>query len=277
MSNKTVNFGLLGLGRVVEKRVAEVFLKELRNAKIKNIFDKDKKKIKKFKKIFNCKSNKNLKEFLNTKYDFVYIATESGNHYKDIKKCFDYNQNVIVEKPPVLKVNQLKELNKIAKNKKVKFYSIYQNRLNKSVKFLKSFLKNINKNKIIFSTLNLSWSREQSYYRDWHGNWKMDGGVASQQGIHYIDILCYLFGPPIKCISHISNKSNRLQAEDTHTCLIVFRNNITCSCNFTTALKPTDYEASIKLIMQDKIVSLKGLCCNEIDYFDFKKKKKSKT
>ena len=27
------------------------------------------------------------------------------------------------------------------------------------------------------------------------------------------------------------------------------------------------------LIMQDKIVSLKGLCCNEIDYFDFKNKK----
>ena len=119
MSNKTVNFGLLGLGRVVDKRVAEVFLKELRNAKIKNIFDKDKKKTKKFKKIFNCKSSKNLKEFLNTKYDFVYIATESGNHYKDIKKCFDYNQNVIVEKPPVLKVSQLKELDKIAKKKKI--------------------------------------------------------------------------------------------------------------------------------------------------------------
>ena len=275
MKNNYVNFGILGLGRVVEKRVANVFLKELKGSKVTNIFDINLSKKKKFQKIFNCAASKNLSSFLSEKYDFIYIATESGNHYSHIKECFKYNQNVIVEKPPVLKVNQLKELDKIAKIKKLKFYSIYQNRLNKSVKFLKNYLEN-NKNKIIFSTLNLSWSRDQDYYSDWHGNWKLDGGVASQQGIHYIDILCYLFGPPIKCISHISKKSNKLEAEDTHTSLIVFKNNITCTCNFTTALRPQDFEASIKLTMQDRIFNLQGLCCNEIEYIDLKKNKNLK-
>ena len=47
-----------------------------------------------------------------------------------------------MEKPPTLRVNQLIELNKIAIKKKLKFYVIYQNRLNHSVTYL---MKNINK------------------------------------------------------------------------------------------------------------------------------------
>ena len=271
MKKKIIEFGILGLGRVIKKRVADVFLNELTQSKVVGVYDKDNKKNSFFSKKFKIKTFNSLNSFLKSKYDFIYIATESGNHYHHIKACFKNNQNVIVEKPPVLKTNQLIELNKIAKKKKLDFYSIYQNRLNKSVVFLKKYLEK-KKKKPLFSTLNLSWSRDQSYYKDWHGNWKLDGGVASQQGIHYIDILCYLFGDPIKSVSHISNKSNKLQAEDTHSALLVFKNNITCTCNFTTALRPSDYEASIKVIFQDEIFSLEGLCCNKIEYIDLKNK-----
>ena len=55
---------------------------------------------------------------------------------QDILKCFKANKNVIVEKPPTLKINQLIHLNKVAK-KKLKFYVIYQNRMNNSVDYLK--------------------------------------------------------------------------------------------------------------------------------------------
>ena len=46
---------------------------------------------------------------------FVTFPRSSGSHFKDILKCFKYNKNVIVEKPPVLKVSELLKLNKIAK------------------------------------------------------------------------------------------------------------------------------------------------------------------
>ena len=39
-----ITFGLLGLGRVIEKRVANVFLKELNNSKVIAVFDKNRKK-----------------------------------------------------------------------------------------------------------------------------------------------------------------------------------------------------------------------------------------
>ena len=52
MKNIFVSFGILGLGRVVEKRVANVFLKELKGSKVANIFD------------INISKKKNSKKFL---------------------------------------------------------------------------------------------------------------------------------------------------------------------------------------------------------------------
>jgi len=259
---KKLKFGILGLGRVVESRVAKVFKNEIKNSKVVAVYDKDKKKNKKFAKFFNIKETNSLNSFLNNEMDFIYIATESGNHAKHIKKCFDAKKNVIVEKPPVLRVEQLINLNKNANKKKLLFYVIFQNRLNKSVEFVKKKLKKKLSKSIIFVNLKLLWSRQQNYYNDWHGNWKHDGGVIAQQGIHYIDLLCYFFGKPIKCISHLENKSNKLQAEDTNIGIITFKNGINCQVSLTTALRPRDVESSIEITMQRKIVKLHGLCCN---------------
>ncbi len=272
MKNK-IAFSILGLGRVIEKRIYLMFKKELKNAYVKTIFDKNKKKLNKFKKLFNCKVEHSLDKFLNIETDFVYIATESGNHFSHILKCFKKNKNVIVEKPPVLKVNQLETLNKIAKKKKLKFYTVFQNRENTSVNYVKNLLKN---EKVIFVNLSLIWSRFQNYYNDWHGNWKTDGGVLAQQGIHYVDLLIYLFGQPLKCISSISNKVNKLQAEDTHSSLIIFKKNeVSCNVNMSTAFRPVDYEASINIYCKDKIITLRGLCCNEVSVHKLKNKKRS--
>ena len=183
-----------------------------------------------------------------------------------------------MEKPPTLRVNQLIELNKIAIKKKLKFYVIYQNRLNNSVTYLK---KQIGKKFIkdtIFVNLKLLWCREQSYYNDWHGKWLYDGGVIAQQGIHYLDLLCYFFGDPVECVSVVSNKSNKLQAEDTHLGMIRFKNQIVCQISLTTALRPKDFQATIEVFQKDKQIQLYGLCCNKINiiHYNLKYKKKLK-
>ena len=171
---KNIKFGILGLGRVIENRVYEVFENELKNSKVVSVFDKNKKKNKKYSKLFNVKKNKSLKDFLSVNTDYIYIATESGNHARDILRCFDANKNVVVEKPPTLRIDQLIKLNKIAIKKKLKFYAIYQNRLNSSVKYLKKKINNRFIKDIVFVNLKLLWCREQSYYNDWHGKWLYD-------------------------------------------------------------------------------------------------------
>ena len=274
---KNIKFGILGLGRVLENRVYKVFKNELKNGKVVSVFDKNQKKNSKYSKLFKLKKNNSIKDFLNTNTDYIYIATESGNHAKDIMKCFEANKNVIVEKPPTLRIDQLIKLNLIANKKKLKFYVIYQNRMNNSVEYLK---KNINKKFIkdtVFVNLKLLWCREQSYYNDWHGKWLYDGGVIAQQGIHYIDLLCYFFGEPTECISVVSNKSNKLQAEDTHLGMIKFKNEVVCQVSLTTALRPIDFQATIEVFQKEKQIQLHGLCCNKINVIKYNLKKDKKT
>jgi len=267
--NKVIKFGILGLGRVIDIRVANVFLdKEVKNSKVVAVYDKDKKKNLKFSKLFNLPVQKSFNNFLQQEMDFVFVATESGSHAKHIMECFNANKNVVVEKPPVLRVDQLISLEKIARKKKLLFYVIYQNRLNKAVTFVKKILKEKFKKKIVFVSLRLLWCRKQNYYNDWHGKWKHDGGVIAMHGIHYIDLLCYLFGKPIKCISYQSNKSNKLQAEDTNIGLIIFQSGVNCQVSFTTALRPRDIEGSIEIVMQKKIIKLGGVCCNKLNIID---------
>ena len=91
----------------------------------------------------------------------------------------------------------------------------------------------------------------------------MDGGVLSQQGIHYIDLLTYLFGKPLSAVTQISNKSNKLEAEDTHAGLIKFKN-FSCTVLLTTALRPKDVDASIEIFTENQIINLHGLCCNKV-------------
>lgn len=274
MRKKYLRLGLLGLGTLVEKRLCNVFIKELDNIKIIRVFDKDKKKNFKYSKLFKCEYAKNYNEFfINLNVDFIYIATPSGDHFIDVLNSFKFNKNVIVEKPPVLKVSQLVFLNNFANKKKLIFYTVFQNRYNSAVKILKKNFRKLNKEKIICVNLNLLWSRNQKYYSGWHGKWKTDGGVLSQQGIHFIDLLCYFLGTPKECASAISKISNKLQAEDTHVGVIKF-NLANCTFNLTTALKSNDYKCEITIFFQTMRVRLYGLCCNKIDIIYYKKTKK---
>lgn len=266
---KNIKFGILGLGRVVENRVYKVFKNELKNSSVVSVFDKNNNKNLKYSSLFGLKKSTSFKKFLSSEVDYIYIATESGNHARDIMRCFQANKNVIVEKPPTLRIDQLIKLDRIANKKKLKFYVIYQNRMNSSVEYLK---KKINKKFIkdtVFVNLKLLWCREQSYYNDWHGKWLYDGGVIAQQGIHYIDLLCHFFGKPVECVSVISNKSNKLQAEDTHLGIIKFENEVVCQISLTTALRPKDFQATIEVFQKKRQIQLHGLCCNKINIINY--------
>ena len=122
-----IKFGILGLGRVVKSRIFDVFKKEVKKASVIAVYDKDKSKNFKFSKYFKIKTSKSLKDFLKKKFDYVYIATESGSHAKRIKSCLDQGKNVIVEKPPTLRIDHLMKLEKFARKKKLDFFVVFQN------------------------------------------------------------------------------------------------------------------------------------------------------
>jgi predicted dehydrogenase len=69
--------------------------------------------------------------------------------------------------------------------------------------------------------------RPNSYYgtADWRGTWVGEGGgVLMNQAPHTLDLLCHLAGPPATVWGLSRRRSQPMEAEDTATALVEYRN-----------------------------------------------------
>lgn len=268
MKNK-LKVGIVGCGRVAKHYIK--FLKKLSEIKIEAVCDKKKERAKDYSKIFNCKYFVKYNEMLKyLNYDLIIILSPSGLHYEHAKKALQQGFNVLVEKPITLRADHALNLLKIAKKKKAILEVSFQNRNNFAIKLLKDSIKKKKFGKIITVAVVLRWCRYQKYYDDdWHGRWKLDGGVISQQAIHHLDALNWLVGP-IECVQAITTRRlNRLEAEDTIVCNFKLKNGALSTLEATTASRPKDHEASISIVGQKGIAKIGGIALNKIEKWEF--------
>ena len=128
--------------------------------------------------------------------DLVSILTESGNHFKTLKKVSKYNKNIIVEKPLCLSKKHALSLQKLSKSNKVNIFVVKQNRFNEAIIKLKKAISNKRFGKIFSVSSRVRWARLQSYYDldKWRGTEKLDGGVYANQASHHLDMILSIMG-----------------------------------------------------------------------------------
>ena len=84
---------------------------------------------------------KNEKEFFlflnKKKVDYLVVCSPTYLHYRHIIKGLESKVNIIVEKPPILKKNNLKQIYFLEKKFNKKCYCIFQLRVNKKIIGLK--------------------------------------------------------------------------------------------------------------------------------------------
>lgn len=266
MSNiKKIKVGLLGLGRVAEHH--KTYLKNNKYLKIVSCCDQDTTKLKsfsKFYKIRDCHTSINTFSKSN-EFDLGVISTPSGLHPIHSKLLLKNNKHVLVEKPASLRPNDHLNLSKYAKNKKLFYDVILQNRYNSAIVFLKNILNHKILGKILKINVRVNWSREQNYYNDdWHGKWRLDGGVICQQAYHHIDILSNFFPSIKKIYANKFNLSHKLQAEDTFIANCILEKNIILNFEATTAIKPHDVEANVIVFGDNGFIEIGGVGMNKV-------------
>ncbi len=274
MSKKNFRIALVGCGRVAQHYIK--IIKKIKKINIKIVSVCDTKKIKaiELSKKINSKPYFNLKKMLKEiEVDLIVILTPSGLHYQHSDLALDHGFNVLVEKPICLLVSDAEKLYKKAKNKKLVLSVGFQNRHNKAIIFLKKAIKRKVFGKIVSISVVLRWCRYQKYYSDdWHGTWKLDGGVINQQAIHHVDALNYIFGPIKKVSSFITKRLNKLEAEDTCVSIIEINDGALCTLEATTAARPKDFEASITVVGEKGMAKIGGIGLNKIDNWEVIKK-----
>ena len=147
---------------------------------------------------------------------------------------------------------------------------ILQNRLNPAMQKLKQTFDSGRFGKLVLATIRLRWCRYQKYYEDgWHGTWKMDGGVLTQQAIHHLDALQWVCGPIQEVVAAQTNALNKLEAEDTTVATVKFLNGCLGAIEVTTAARPEDFEASISVVGEKGMVVIGGIALNKIETWHF--------
>lgn len=148
-----------------------------------------------FKEIERFDRELNRLDYLNNKIDYVSICSPNYLHDSHIRLSLRNNCDVICEKPLVLKTEHLKMLQEIEKKHSKKVYTILQLRLHPTIIDLKKHVEN-SKEKF---NINLKYitPRGKWYDYSWKGDFDKSGGVLFNIGIHFFDMLIWIFGKPI--------------------------------------------------------------------------------
>lgn len=143
---------------------------------------------------------------LNSKNMIDYVAVTSPNYLHDshIRFALRSEANVICEKPIVLNPWNIDALAEIEKTTSKKVNTILQLRLHPSIIELKNKVKN-NKKKYDVDLTYIT-SRGSWYLQSWKGDEKKSGGIATNIGVHFYDMLYYVFGELQENIVHFASE-----------------------------------------------------------------------
>jgi UDP-N-acetyl-2-amino-2-deoxyglucuronate dehydrogenase len=138
--------------------------------------------------------------------DFIGITTPNYLHDAHIRFALKSGADAICEKPLVLNPHNIDQLKVIENETGKKVYNILQLRLHPSIIALKDRVtKELkeNPNKIYDIDLTYLTSRGKWYFVSWKGDESKSGGIASNIGVHFYDMLCWIFGDVEENIVHL--------------------------------------------------------------------------
>jgi len=139
-----------------------------------------------------------------TKIDYVSICSPNYLHDSHIRFALRHHAEAICEKPIVLNPWNVDALQEIENETGHKIFTILQSRLHPKIIELRNKIQNGPKDKIYDIDLTYVTSRGNWYYISWKGDIQKSGGVATNIGIHFFDMLSWIFGETKRNIVHLS-------------------------------------------------------------------------
>ena len=138
-----------------------------------------------------------------TQLDYLSVCSPNYLHDAHIRFGLRVGADVICEKPVVLNPWNIDALEEIERETGRNAYNILQLRLHPSVIELKERVEAGPKDKVYDVDLTYLTSRGHWYYTSWKGDESKSGGIATNIGVHFYDMLCWVFGGVRESVVHI--------------------------------------------------------------------------
>lgn len=141
-----------------------------------------------------------------TSLDYVSICTPNYLHDAHIRMALRSGAHAICEKPLVLNPWNVDALAAIEKESDRKINTILQLRLHPSIIALQQKIAQQKTNEKYDVDLTYITSRGKWYDISWKGDESKSGGIATNIGIHFFDMLSWIFGDVQKNVIHLRAK-----------------------------------------------------------------------
>ncbi|NMC40028.1 MAG: Gfo/Idh/MocA family oxidoreductase [Bacteroidales bacterium] len=139
-----------------------------------------------------------------TMIDYVTICSPNYLHDSHIRFALRHKAHAICEKPVVLNPWNIDALQEIEKETGKEVYTILQVRLHPAIQELRKKVLDSREEKKHDIDLTYITSRGNWYFFSWKGDIQKSGGVATNIGVHFFDMLSWIFGKEQSSIVHLS-------------------------------------------------------------------------
>ena len=137
--------------------------------------------------------------------DYISICSPNYLHDSHARFALRSGADVICEKPLVLNPWNIDGLKSIESETGSKVYTILQLRLHPSIIALKNRVMNENNDQKYDVDLTYIASRGNWYLHSWKGEINKSGGIATNIGVHFFDMLHFIFGELQENVVHMSD------------------------------------------------------------------------
>jgi UDP-N-acetyl-2-amino-2-deoxyglucuronate dehydrogenase len=137
------------------------------------------------------------------KIDYVSICSPNYLHDAHIRFALRSQAHAICEKPLVLNPWNIDGLEELERETGRSVFNILQLRLHPSIIALKKKVDEWPKDRKVDVNLTYITSRGRWYFISWKGDVHKSGGIATNIGIHFFDMLIWIFGPVQQNIVHL--------------------------------------------------------------------------
>ncbi|MBA7570960.1 UDP-N-acetyl-2-amino-2-deoxy-D-glucuronate oxidase [subsurface metagenome] len=140
---------------------------------------------------------------LGKKIDYISICSPNYLHDSHIRFALRQQADAICEKPIVLNPWNIDALQEIEKETNRRIFNILQLRLHPAIIPLREKIRQGPADKIYDIDLTYITGRGRWYFISWKGDIQKSGGIATNIGVHFFDMLTWIFGDVKENIVHL--------------------------------------------------------------------------
>jgi UDP-N-acetyl-2-amino-2-deoxyglucuronate dehydrogenase len=173
--------------------------------------------------------------------DVVSVCVPSGLHAEVGVQAAQAGKHLVIEKPIDVTVAAADRLLGAAAAAGVGLTVISQHRFDAGVRRLRELTESGRLGRLTLGEAAVKWYRSQGYYDsgDWRGTWALDGGGAlMNQGVHYLDLLCWIMGPVAEVTALCATQAHEIEVEDVALALLRFTSGAVGLVQAATAVYP---------------------------------------